>query len=122
MAEKKRVLIVDDSVFTFEQLKNIVEKTGLGEVVGHAKDGLEGVKLYRKLAPDVVFMDILMPNMDGLQALRTIVSMDKNAKVIMISSLGGAAEKAEEALKYGAKGIISKPFDEKQIKKILEES
>jgi len=70
----------------------------------------------------VVFMDILMPNMDGLQALRTIVSMDKNAKVIMISSLGGAAEKAEEALKYGAKGIISKPFDEKQIKKILEES
>ncbi len=121
MADKKRVLIVDDSVFTFEQLKGIVEKTGLAEVVGHAKDGLEGVKLYRKLAPDIVFMDILMPNMDGLQALRTIVNMDKNAKVVMISSLGGAAEKAEEALKHGARSIISKPFDEKQIKKILEE-
>lgn len=122
METKRRVLIIDDSVFTFEQLKSIVERTGVAEVVAHAKDGIEGVKLYRKLAPDVVFLDILMPNMDGLQTLKTILSMDRNAKVFMISSLGGAAEKAEEAIKAGAKGIISKPFDEKDIKRILEQT
>lgn len=121
MSDKKRILIVDDSVFTFEQLKALIEKTGIAEVVAHAKDGMEGVKLYRKLTPDIVFLDILMPNMDGLQTLKTILSMDKNAKVVMISSLGGAAEKAEEALKSGAKAIISKPFDEKDIKKIIEQ-
>lgn len=118
---KKRVLIIDDSVFTYEQLKSIVEKTGIAEVVGYAKDGIEGAKLYRKLTPDVVFLDILMPNMDGLQTLKTILSMDSNAKVVMISSLGGATEKAEEALKTGAKRIISKPFNENEIKKILEQ-
>lgn len=121
METKKRVLIIDDSVFTFEQLKAIVEKTGLAEVLGHAKDGMEGIKLYRKLTPDVVFLDILMPNMDGLQTLKTILNIDKNAKVVMISSLGGAAEKAEEALRSGAKAIISKPFDEKDIKRIIEQ-
>jgi two-component system chemotaxis response regulator CheY len=120
MGGKKRVLIVDDSVFTLEQLKSIVEKTGIAEVVGHAKDGMEGIKKYRDLAPDVVFLDILMPNMDGLQTLRAIMNMDKNAKVVMISSLEGAAEKAEESLKFGAKAIISKPFNEKEIKDILE--
>lgn len=121
MESKKRVLIIDDSVFTFEQLKAIVEKTGMAEVLAHAKDGMEGVKLYRKLTPDIVFLDILMPNMDGLQTLKTILSMDKSAKVVMISSLGGAAEKAEEALRSGAKAIISKPFDEKDIKRIIEQ-
>lgn len=122
MESKKRVLIIDDSIFTFEQLKSIVEKTGIAEVLGHAKDGMEGVKMYRKLTPDVVFLDILMPNMDGLQTLKTILSIDKNAKVVMISSLGGAAEKAEEAMRSGAKAIISKPFDEKDIKRILEQT
>lgn len=121
METKKRVLIIDDSVFTFEQLKAIVEKTGVAEVLGHAKDGMEGVKLYRKLTPDIVFLDILMPNMDGLQTLKTILNIDKNAKVVMISSLGGAAEKAEEAMRSGAKAIISKPFDEKDIKRIIEQ-
>ncbi len=121
METKKRVLIIDDSVFTFEQLKAIVEKTGIAEVLGHAKDGMEGVKLYRKLTPDIVFLDILMPNMDGLQTLKTILNIDKNAKVVMISSLGGAAEKAEEAMRSGAKAIISKPFDEKDIKRIIEQ-
>ncbi len=118
---KKRILIIDDSIFTFEQLKTIIEGTGIAEVVGHAKDGIEGTKLYRKLTPDIVFLDILMPNMDGLQTLKTILSIDKNAKVVMISSLGGAAEKAEEAIKVGAKRIISKPFNENEIKKILEQ-
>lgn len=121
MGDKKKVLIIDDSVFTFEQLKSIIEKTGLAEVIGHAKDGMEGIKLYRKLVPDVVFLDILMPNMDGIQTLKSILALDKNAKVVMISSLGGAAEKAEEAINLGAKAIISKPFDEKDIKKILEQ-
>ncbi len=120
MSVKKRVLIVDDSVFTYEQLKNIIEKTGIAEVVGHAKDGIEGIKLYKKLTPDIVFMDILMPNMDGLQALKSILSIDKSAKVIIVSSLGGAVEKAEEALKAGAKGIVSKPFNENEIKEKIE--
>ena len=120
MEGKKRVLIVDDSIFTYEQLRSIVDKTGIAEVVGHAKDGMEGIKKYKDLAPDVVFLDILMPNMDGLQTLRAIMNMDKNAKVVMVSSLGGAAEKAEEALKFGAKAVISKPFNEKEIRNILE--
>ena len=122
MAEKKkRVLIVDDSTFSAEEIRRIVEETGIAEVVGHAKDGLEGIKMYKELLPDVVFLDIMMPKMDGIQTLRSIKAINKNAKVVMISSVGGSAQKSEEALRYGAVAILSKPFEPEKIQKILKE-
>lgn len=118
--KKKKVLLVDDSIFSAQQLKKIIEDTGIADVVGHAKDGIEGVKMFREFKPDVVFLDILMPNMDGIQALRTIMAINRDAKAVMISSLGGSVEKAEESLRLGAAAIISKPYEPEKIKEILE--
>ena len=100
-------------------MKKIIEESGLGEVVGHAKDGIEGVKMLNETKPDIVFLDILMPNMDGIQALRAMLAVDKNLKVIMLTSLGGAAEKVEHALRLGAKAVASKPFEPEKIKELL---
>ena len=116
---KRKVLIVDDSLAIAHQLQKIVNDSGDFEVVGHAKNGLEGVKLYASLRPDIVCMDLVMPEMDGLQAIRALSGMDKNAKILVISSAGGVGEKAIEALKFGAKNIITKPFEPATVVEIL---
>lgn len=115
MMEKKKVLLVDDSVAIAKQLRKILEESGLFEVAGHAKNGIEGIKLYVSLKPDMVCMDIVMPEMDGLQAIRSILSMDKEAKIVVISSGGGIGEKVMDALRFGAKNIITKPFEPEKV-------
>lgn len=104
----KRILITDDALFMRVTLKNILTKNGF-EVVGEATNGLESVELYNSLKPDLVTMDITMPTMDGLTALKAIRSADPNARVVMASAMGQQTM-IVEALESGAKEFLIKPF------------
>ena len=115
----KRVLVVDDSLSVARQLENIIKASGAFEVIGHAKNGAEAIKIHQGEHPDVICMDMNMPVMDGLTALRTLVALDKNVKVVMVSSLGGVGDKFTEALKLGAKNVISKPFEPDKVMDVL---
>ncbi len=116
---KKTVLLVDDSVAFARQLKKILEDSGVFEVVGHAENGIEGIRLYTTLKPDIVCMDLVMPEMDGLQAIRTIMNLDKGAKIVAVSSAAGVSGKTMEAVKFGVKNTISKPVEPEKIIEIL---
>ena len=111
----KRVLIVDDAVVMRMMIKGILNKNGY-EVVGEAQNGLEAVEKYRSLTPDLVTMDMVMPEMDGIAAVKQIVADDPNARIIMCTSMGQQAL-VVEAIQAGAKSFITKPF---QPPKILE--
>jgi two-component system chemotaxis response regulator CheY len=115
----KKVLVVDDSLSLGRQLSQIITSSGEFEVIGQAKNGAEAIQMYQTARPDIVCMDINMPVMDGMTALRTIVALDKNAKIVMITSLGGVGEKFTEVLKLGAKNVISKPFQPDNVLNIL---
>lgn len=116
-----KVLVVDDSVAVGRQLERILmSSVDRFEIVGVARNGAEAVKLFATHSPDVVLMDIVMPIMDGLQALRAILSRDENARVVMVSSVGGVGQKVTEALKLGAKAVVSKPFEEDELLVTLE--
>jgi len=104
----KKILIVDDAAFMRMMIKNILTKNGF-EVVGEASNGAEAVELYKKLKPDLVTMDITMPEMDGIEALKKIKEIDPNAKVIMVSAMG-QQQLVIEAIQAGAKDFIVKPF------------
>jgi len=108
-----KILIVDDAAFMRGSLKYIVESAG-HSVVGMAKDGQEALKLYRKVNPDVVTLDILMSGMDGLSALEVIKKESPGTKVIMVTALG-QEEKQKEAYELGASGYIRKPFKQTEI-------
>lgn len=117
--EKKKVLLVDDSVVFARLLQKILEDSGHFEIVGHGVNGIEGIKLFTTLKPDLVCMDLIMPEMDGLQAIRTIMSIDKDAKIVVVSSATGVGDKVMEAIKFGAKNAISKPLDPEKVVDIL---
>jgi len=117
----KRVLIVDDSISVARQMEKILGESGEFEPVGHARNGIEAIKLYKELKPDIVCMDMNMPVMDGITALRTLIALDSAAKVVMITSLGGVGDKFTEAMKLGARNVISKPFEAEKVLKILRE-
>lgn len=108
-----RILIVDDAAFMRVSIKNMLSKDG-HEIVGEAANGQIGVELYRELSPDVVTMDITMPVMSGLDALKEIMAEDPGAKVVMVSAMGQEAM-VREAIISGAKGFIVKPFKEDGI-------
>lgn len=107
------VLIVDDSLFLRHALKNIFETHGFS-VVGMAEDGEEAVKLYQSLKPDLVTMDMTMPRLDGISALKAIRAMDPLAKVMMISAMGQEL-RVVESIQSGACGFVIKPFKEEQL-------
>ena len=111
----KRVLIVDDAAFMRMMIKDILQKNGF-EVVGEASNGIEAVSLYKKERPDVVTMDITMPDMDGIEAVKEIRAFDEQAKVIMCSAMGQQSM-VMDAIKSGAKDFIVKPF---QADRVLE--
>ena len=104
----KRVLIADDASFMRQMIRDIIEPEGF-EVVGEASDGLEVVEKYKKLRPDVVMMDIVMPKRSGIDAVRAIKAEDAGARVVMCSALGQDAL-VSEALQAGARDFIVKPF------------
>ncbi|VBB08998.1 Hypothetical protein LUCI_4284 [Lucifera butyrica] len=110
------ILICDDSVLIRKKLKDLLEK--LGCRVWEAVNGQDGFEVYQKEKPHAVFMDIVMPVMDGLEALKKIKEQDPQAKVIMLSSTG-TATKLTEAIKNGAVDFIQKPYDNEQIQRIL---
>jgi two-component system chemotaxis response regulator CheY len=117
----KRILIVDDAMFMRLALKSMLEKNGF-EVVGEAEDGLAGCDKYKQLKPDLVTMDITMPKMEGIEALKKIREMDPNANVVMVSALGQDSI-VRNAIICGAKTFIVKPYKEdhviKALKKVL---
>jgi two-component system chemotaxis response regulator CheY len=116
----RTIVIADDSLVISRQLAKVVEGFGEYQIIGQAKNGAEAIKLFQSLKPDVVLMDINMPIMDGIQSLRTILRLDAKARVVMISSLGGVGDKAQEAMKLGARNVISKPFEPDRIRSVLE--
>ena len=113
-----RILICDDAAFMRMSLNKILTSGG-HEVVGEAGNGKEGVKKYKELSPDVVLMDITMPELDGLEATKLIVESDPNAKVIMVSAMG-QQDKVFGAFEAGAKDFVVKPFEPDKIISCIE--
>ena len=112
-----KILIVDDAAFMRMMLKNILGKGG-HEIVGEGQDGNEAVQKYMELKPDVVTMDIVMPRVNGIEAVREIMKKDPNAKIVMISALGQEAM-VKEALELGAKDFIVKPFNKDKVLEVI---
>jgi two-component system, chemotaxis family, chemotaxis protein CheY len=108
-----KVLIVDDMAFMRLALKTMLERNGF-EIVGEAGNGVEAIKQYTKCVPDVVTMDITMPEMTGVDALKEILRQDPRAKVIMISAMGQDSY-VKEAIMSGAKNFVLKPFQEDKV-------
>ena len=111
----KNILICDDAAFMRMMIKDILTKNGY-EVAGEAENGLKAVEKYNETKPDLVLMDITMPEMDGIQALKGIKALDPAANVIMCSAMGQQAM-VIEAIQSGAKDFIVKPF---QAERVLE--
>ncbi len=108
-----RILIVDDAPIIRLMLKDILVANGY-EVVGEGSDGNEGVQKYKELKPDVVTMDITMPEKDGIQALEEILAMDEDAKIIVITAID-QREALMEAIRVGAADYIIKPFETDRV-------
>lgn len=112
-----RVLIVDDAAFMRMMIKDILTKNGF-EVVGEAENGAKAVEKYQELHPDLTTMDITMPEMDGITAVKQIKKIDPSAKVIMCSAMGQQAM-VIEAIQSGARDFIVKPFQPDRVLEAL---
>ncbi|WP_456279171.1 response regulator [Bacillus sp. AK128] len=112
-----KVLITDDAAFMRMQLRDMITKAG-HEVVGEAENGQQAVEQYKQLMPDLVTMDITMPVMDGVQAVREIKAFDPQATVIMCSAMGQQSM-VLEAIQAGAKDFLVKPFSPDRISEAL---
>lgn len=112
---KDKILVVDDAAFMRMMIKDILTKNGY-DVVGEAENGAKAVEKYKELTPDLVIMDITMPEVDGIQAVREIKKVDDDAKIIMCSAMGQQAM-VIESIQAGARDFIVKPF---QAERVLE--
>jgi two-component system chemotaxis response regulator CheY len=113
----KKILIVDDAAFMRFAIRTVLERNGF-QVVGEAENGSVAISKYKELQPDIVTMDITMPEMDGIQALREIRKLNPNSKIIIISALGQESY-VREAVKLGAKGFVVKPYKEDYLIRTL---
>ena len=120
MTSKVNVLLVDDSRTVLEQLERILADIEDVAIVGLARNGAAAIRMTNESKPDLVLMDIVMPGLDGLSALRTIRSMHPAIRIAMVSSISGDATKAEEAFKLGACQVLGKPFDVDLIESLIE--
>lgn len=107
------ILIVDDAAFMRMMIKDILSKNGF-QVIGEAENGLVAVEKYKELKPNLVIMDITMPEMDGIEAVRKIKAIDPQAKIIMCSAMGQQAM-VIEAIQAGARDFIVKPFQPDRV-------
>ena len=114
-----RVLIVDDQELARVMLNDLLRADPRFETAGEASDGEEALRLYQQLQPDLVTMDIVMPGMDGIEAVRRIVELDPSARVVMVSSEGQEAL-VMESLVAGAAEFIHKPFDPQAALEVLD--
>ena len=112
-----KVLIVDDSRTSRKMLRNILEANG-HEIVDEAVNGQEGVQKYQSCKPDIVTMDITMPIIDGVEALKMIKAIHKEAKVIMVTA-AGQKSKMIECIKEGADDFLTKPFEQNEIIEVI---
>lgn len=112
-----RVLITDDAAFMRTTLRNVLEKEGF-EVVGEAANGQEAVEQYQALRPDVVTMDITMPVMNGIDAIKEIMKIDSGAKIVVCSAMG-QKPMVIDALSAGAKDFLVKPFEPERVVEAL---
>ncbi len=111
-----KILIVDDAAFMRMMLKKILAPTG-NELL-EAVDGSDGVSKFKEHKPNLVLLDIVMPNIDGIECLKQIIAMDKSAKVVMCSSIGQQTV-VNDAIKIGARDFIVKPFDAAKVMEIV---
>ena len=107
------VLVCDDAIFMRTMIGDILTQAGF-EIVGEAESGLQAVQKYRELKPDLVTMDIVMPDMGGIDAVREICKLDPNAKILMCSAMGQQAL-VVEAIQAGAKDFVVKPFQPSRV-------
>jgi YesN/AraC family two-component response regulator len=120
MARDLRVIIVDDSKMALTQLEMIVRRVPGVELVATATSGASAIRSVAYFKPDLVLMDIVMPEMDGLSALRVICATRPSTRVAMVSSVAGVGSNAEEAFRLGAIQVIAKPYDEGQLEALFE--
>ena len=113
----KRILIADDAAFMRMMVKDMLIKSGY-EVVGEAENGAVAVKLYQELRPDAVTMDITMPELDGISAVKAIRKIDPEAVIIMCTAMGQQMM-VMEAIQAGAKDFVVKPFQQERVSQAL---
>ncbi|MGP0065663.1 MAG: response regulator [Isosphaeraceae bacterium] len=113
----KRLLVVDDAVFMRKMISGVAAEAGW-EVVGEAGNGVEAVALYKQLRPDLVTMDLVMPEMGGLDALRLIRASDPDAKVVVVTALD-QKQSLMDSIREGAIDFIVKPFERQRVLKLL---
>ncbi len=111
------VMIVDDASFMRLNLKNILQGDDY-EIAGEAENGREAVEKYQELNPDIVTMDITMPEMDGLEAIKAIKDIDPGAKIVVVSAMG-QQKMVIEAIEAGAEDFIVKPFKDERVLEAL---
>ncbi len=109
----RRVLVVDDAIFMRTMISDILKK-GEFEVCGEGATGAEAVEQYQKLKPDLVIMDIIMPDMGGIEAVKAIMQIDPNARILMCSAMGQQAL-VVEAIQAGARDFVVKPFQPSRV-------
>ncbi len=117
--KKLSVLLVDDSRTVLLQIEKAILASEDAEVVGTASNGAEAIQKASELKPDLVIMDIVMPGVDGLAALRMLQAKQPDIRVVMLSSVGGMASKAEEAFRLGAVQVLGKPVDEEILRALF---
>ncbi|MGE5654550.1 MAG: response regulator [Bacillota bacterium] len=108
-----RILVVDDAAFMRMMIKEILGKNGF-QVVGEAENGLQAIARYQELTPDLVTMDITMPELNGIQAVREIRKLNPNARIVMCSAMGQQAM-VIDAIQAGARDFIVKPFQPDRV-------
>src|SRR4026209_2159107 len=113
----QRILIVDDSRLTRAIIKNTLTGAGF-DVVGEAENGRDAINKYHELKPDMVTMDLIMPDVDGMQATKEILAKEPRARILVVTSLGQKLLE-EDAMKTGARGMIAKPFQPQELIKAV---
>lgn len=115
---KQKVLIVDDALFMRKMIRKILEELGCQDIT-EAQDGEEAIQKYEEIKPDLILMDITMPQMSGVEALERIMKKDPSQKIVMCSAVGQEMM-IQKAVELGASDFIVKPFDKEKFRKVIE--